>query len=77
MHSEYIVNTVMEISLQNTDCVGRGRACESACHAVMIEVIGMSIFVRISLNYMLRSSFPLSANGISPAMGLLADSREI
>ena len=45
MRSEDVVSPTIRSRAspcQNTYLVGRGRACEGACHAVVIEVKGMN-----------------------------------
>ena len=54
MRSEDVVSPTIQswiFPCKNTDWVGKGRACEGACHAVMMEVMGMSIYVRIPFKY--------------------------
>lgn len=54
MGSEEVVSPTIQSRVspcENTDRMGRGGACGGACHTVMIEVIGLSVFMRISFKY--------------------------
>ena len=54
MRSEDVVSPTIQsciFSCKNTDWVDKWRACEGACHEIVIEVMGMSIYVRIPFKY--------------------------